>query len=476
MNSAREGLKNLPGVDKVLQLSEIKNLIERYSLSLVTYVIRTVINNSRKEILSGKQAPTTKNIIEGIHLLTKKIADKSLGPVINASGIIIHTNLGRAPYGENLLNSIFDTLKGYNNLEFNLKKGSRGQRNDHASEILKYLTGAEDVVIVNNNAAAVMFILRTFARNKEAIVSRGELIEIGGSFRIPDIMAASDCKMVEVGATNKTKAQDYEKAITENTALLFKAHQSNYVIKGFTQEVELPELVSIGKKNNIPVVYDIGSGLLRKVNENALKNEPDVKQALDSGIDMICFSGDKLLGGPQAGIIAGKKKYIDILKKEPMMRALRVGKTTLAILETACSYYLNDKDLFEHNVLFKTLNKSKEEINETAEQLKSALDKFDICSKIVESKGKYGGGTLPDLELESFSVKLLPNDSNNHLAKKLYHQLLEQEQPILSNLKSGAIYFDALTLENRDIDLIVKNIRTAFDQVYNKTKNDEVGD
>ncbi|RLD35852.1 MAG: L-seryl-tRNA(Sec) selenium transferase [Bacteroidetes bacterium] len=468
MNSAREGLKNLPGVDKVLQLSEIKNLIERYNLSLVTYVIRTVINNSRKEILSGKQAPTTKNIIDGIQLLTKKIADKSLGPVINASGIIIHTNLGRAPYGENLLNSIFDTLKGYNNLEFNLKKGSRGQRNDHASEILKYLTGAEDVVIVNNNAAAVMFILRTFARNKEAIVSRGELIEIGGSFRIPDIMAASDCKMVEVGATNKTKAQDYEKAITENTALLFKAHQSNYVIKGFTQEVELPELVSIGNKNNIPVVYDIGSGLLRKVNEKALKNEPDVKQALDSGIDMICFSGDKLLGGPQAGIIAGKKKYIDILKKEPMMRALRVGKTTLAILETACSYYLNDKDLFEHNVLFKTLNKSKEEINETAEQLKSALDNYDICSKIVESKGKYGGGTLPDLELESFSVKLLPKDSNNQLAKKLYHQLLEQEQPILSNLKSGAIYFDALTLENRDIDLIMKNIKTAFDQVYKK--------
>ncbi|NOR86026.1 MAG: L-seryl-tRNA(Sec) selenium transferase, partial [Bacteroidales bacterium] len=302
--------------------------------------------------------------------------------------------------------------------------------------------------------------------NKEAIVSRGELIEIGGSFRIPDIMAASDCKMVEVGATNKTKSQDYENAITENTALLFKAHQSNYVIKGFTQEVELPELVSIGKKHSIPVVYDIGSGLLRKVNERALKNEPDVKQALASGIDLICFSGDKLLGGPQAGIIAGKKKYIDILKNEPMMRALRVGKTTLAILETACSYYLNDKDLFENNVLFKTLNKSKEEIKETAEKLKTALDSLDICSKIVDSKGKYGGGTLPDLELDSFSVKLLPKDANNQLAKKLYHELLEQKQPILSNLKSGAIYFDALTLENREIDVIAQTIKTAFDDVY----------
>lgn len=466
MNSAQEELKNLPGVDKVLQLPEIKDLIEQYNLSLVTYVIRTVITNSRSQILQGKKAPQLNSLIGEIIKLCKKIADNSLKAVINASGIIIHTNLGRAPYGEKLLESTFNTLKGYNNLEFNLAKGSRGQRNDHASEILKYLTGAEDVVIVNNNAAAVMFILRSFARDKEAIVSRGELIEIGGSFRIPDIMAASDCKMIEVGATNKTKPQDYEKAINENTAMLFKAHQSNYVIKGFTQEVELEELVKIGKKHKIPVVYDIGSGLLRKVDEQALKNEPDVKQALASGIDLICFSGDKLLGGPQAGIIAGKKKYIDILKKEPMMRALRVGKTTLAILETACSYYLSDKDLFENNILFKTLSKPKNEILNTAELLKTALENVDIRSDIVDSKGKYGGGTLPDLELESFSVRLLPKNADNKLAKKLYHQLLEQEDPILSNLKSGAIYFDVLTLENKEIDNIANSIKTAFDIVY----------
>jgi len=466
MSTSREEFKNLPGVDKVLHLSEIKNLIERYSLSLVTYVVRTVINNSREEILKGQAAPSIQKIIQQVLMLTGKIAEKSLQAVYNASGIIIHTNLGRAPYGEDLLQSIFNTLKGYNNLEFNLTKGSRGQRNDHASEILKYLTGAEDVVIVNNNAAAVMYILRTFGRNKEAIVSRGELIEIGGSFRIPDIMAASDCKMVEVGATNKTKPQDYENAITENTALLFKAHKSNYVIKGFTQEVELEELVSIGKKHHIPVVYDIGSGLLRKVNEKELKNEPDVKEALASGIDMICFSGDKLLGGPQAGIIAGKKKYIDILKKEPMMRALRVGKTTLAILETACSYYLNDQDLFKYNVLFRTLNKSQEEIKQTAELLTAELDQSNICSKIVPSKGKYGGGTLPDLELDSFSVRLMPPNGDHHLAKSLYHRLLEQQQPVLSILKSGAIYFDVLTLEDKDIKDISQAIKFAYHEVY----------
>ena len=279
-------------------------------------------------------------------------------------------------------------------------------------------------------------------------------------------MAASDCKMVEVGATNKTKVSDYENAITEQTAMFFKAHQSNYVIKGFTQEVELEELVRLGKKHNIPVIYDIGSGLLRKVDEKALKSEPDVKQALSKGIDLISFSGDKLLGGPQAGIIAGKKKYIEQLKKAPMTRALRVGKTALAILETACSYYLNDKDLFKHNVLFRTLNKSIEEILETADLLKKELSSFDIKSEIVESKGKYGGGTLPDLEINSYSVKLLPDNSKNTLAKKLYHKLLEQDHPILSNLKSGAIYFDVLTLEKAEIKNLASVINLAFKEVY----------
>jgi len=272
--------------------------------------------------------------------------------------------------------------------------------------------------------------------------------------------------MVEVGATNKTKIKDYEDAITEQTALLFKAHKSNYVIKGFTQEVELTDLVKLGQKHKIPVIYDIGSGLLRKVNEKALKNEPDVKQALSSGIDLISFSGDKLLGGPQAGIIAGKKEYIELLKKAPMMRALRVGKTTLAILETACSYYLNDKDLFEYNVLFKTLNTSVELIKQKAEELKLGLQKKNIESEIIASKGKYGGGTLPDLEIDSYAVKLLPSNTKNTLSKKLYHKLLEQETPILSNLKSGKIYFDVLTLQSNDIPRAIESIYLSVMEVY----------
>jgi len=265
MTTNKEELKNLPGVDKLLCHSDIKKLIESFGKKLTTYSIRITINHFRKEILSGKNSPSIEQIINRIEKIITDIAKPSLRPVINASGILIHTNLGRSPYGKHILEDVSEIISGYNNLEFDLNKGKRGQRNNHASELIKYLTGAEDVVIVNNNAAAVMFILRTFAKDKEVIVSRGELIEIGGSFRIPDIMAASDCKMIEVGTTNKTSIADFEKAITAETAMLFKAHKSNYVIKGFTQEADLSEMVALGKKKKIPVVYDIGSGLLRKI-------------------------------------------------------------------------------------------------------------------------------------------------------------------------------------------------------------------
>lgn len=461
INSSTQQLQNLPGIDKVLQYPKIKLLIEKYSQDLLTSVIREVISDYRQRILDGEQSLNIDRIEAECISRCQKIAERSLKPILNGSGIIIHTNLGRAPYGEELLEEVFDVLKGYNNLEFNLEKGSRGQRNDHASEILKYLTGAEDVVIVNNNAAAVMLILRAFGRGKEAIVSRGELIEIGGSFRIPEIMAASDCGMVEVGATNKTNVVDYEKAINENTALLFKTHTSNYVIRGFTQELSLEELSGLGKKHTIPTVYDIGSGLLRKVDKEALKNEPDVKQALASGVDMICFSGDKLLGGPQSGIIAGKKEFVQKLKKEPMMRALRVGKTTLAILEKACSYYLNDKDLFKHNVLFRTLNRPNAEIKNSSEYLQSLLTKKNISSTIESSKGQYGGGTLPDLELDSYSIKLELGKGKS-TGKQFYHELLNQKPALLANLKSGSIFIDLLCLQEKDLDEVAALIKKAY--------------
>jgi len=465
-----EELKNLPGVDKLLCMSDVKALIDEHGKDLVTFSIRKTLSFIREQVKKGKKVPPNDEITRLIKENTLSIVNKNIIPVINASGIIIHTNLGRAPFGEALLEEAFDVLKYYTNLEYDLYNARRGNRNDHITELLKYITGAEDVLVVNNNAAAVMLILRTFAKNKEVIVSRGELIEIGGSFRIPEIMAASECIMREVGTTNKTGIQDFENAICKNTGLLFKAHKSNYVIKGFTQEASLSELVHLGKKHKIPVVFDQGTGLLRKVDDVSMKDEPDVKQSLATGVDLICFSGDKMLGGPQAGIIAGKKQMVQKLKKEPMMRALRVCKTTLVLLETACEYYLNDKLLFGKNVAFGMMSTPLKEIKKKAEQLNRKLKENGIDSEVVSSKGHYGGGALPELEIDSYSVELKTGKGSgkerSDMAEKFYHDLLINKEPVLGILRRGKIYFDVLAIPD---ELLEKTAKIIID-VYNNNQ------
>ncbi len=471
MNRLSEDFKHLPSVDKLLNLPEVVLLISSYGKEVILFAIRNTLNQYRQEINKGSSSPSLKDIILQITFFTDTFRQKSLKKVFNASGIIIHTNLGRAPFGTSLLNDTFHLLQSYNNLEFNLKTGKRGSRNDHLTELLKFLTGAEDVLVVNNNAAAVMLILRAFAKKKEVIVSRGELIEIGGSFRIPEIMKASECKMIEVGTTNKTKPTDFLNAITPKTAILFKAHQSNYIIKGFTQEVDLAALTEIGKQHNIPVLYDIGSGLLKKFNHKLFKNEPNVKESIEKGVDLVCFSGDKILGGPQAGIIAGKKVYIDKLKKEPMLRALRVCKTTLALLETTCMYYLNEKDLLEKNLIFKIFNKKEHELKNTAELLKNKLTENGISTEIVPSKGQFGGGTLPDGEIESFTV-MIKHETNNKerssYAEKMYLGLLSHKKPVLAILKKGNIYFDVLTIFDDEIPELAQIIFEVNHQISKK--------
>lgn len=461
MSDHKEAYKGLPGVDRLLASAELQPLLSLYGKELVTYTIRQTLETFRNQIREQKISVDWPEIIENIKMNLRTLGGRHLRKVYNASGVIIHTNLGRAPFSPEMLHDSFEVLQGYSNLEFNLESGARGSRNDHASSILKFLTGAEDILIVNNAAAAVMMILRSFAKNREVIVSRGELIEIGGSFRIPEIMAASDCKMVEVGTTNKTRISDYEKKINAQTALLFKAHKSNYVIRGFTEEVSAADLAKLGKKYNIPVLYDLGSGLLRKINHPALDGEPDVKQALASGADMVCFSGDKLLGGPQAGIIAGKKQFIDKLRYEPMLRALRVCKTILALLETACLYYLNEEDLKSKNLIFKTFHREKADILAAAEKLQAALNRGGIETKIVASTGQCGGGSLPDAGIESYAVQIVFGKSNKEssaYAEKMYMQLLAHEKPLLGILKQGNILFDMLTVEPNEIETIANVI------------------
>jgi L-seryl-tRNA(Ser) seleniumtransferase len=468
MEAKSDVLKQLPGVDILLVAPEIKKLIEQHNDIIIKYCIRNVLRSLRHDALKNGVIPPLETIKDLISSEVKGFTRRSLRKVINATGIIVHTNLGRAPFSNAIIDETAEVLKGYNNLEFDLDTGKRLTRYFHVTEILKFLTGAEDILVVNNNAAAVMMILRSFAKNREVIVSRGELIEIGGSFRLPDIMAASDCRMVEVGTTNKTRIKDYENAITANTALLFKAHQSNYVIKGFTQEASLQELVNTGKKHNIPVVYDMGSGLLQKTNVEVLKKEPDVKQTLDLGVSLVTFSGDKLLGASQAGIIAGKKELIARLKKEPMLRALRVGKTTLALLESALRYYFNNESLFNNNEVFKMLTTESKQLKERAIRMQKALGKENIKSNVITSQGYCGGGALPMEEIESFAIQLQPeyntNKERSRFAEEVYSKLMDHSLPVVGILKKGNIDFDVLTIRDEDIPATAM----AIAQVANK--------
>lgn len=448
--------KNLPSVDKVLKDHRIGSLMKEYGQDLVKFCVRKSVSDIRSGGVPESVGNSKEEYMEYAVSLAvesvRSIASPTLKPVINGSGIILHTNLGRAPYGEQLINDAVRTLKGYTNLEFDLETGMRGERNSHARELIKYLTSAEDAVVVNNNAAAVILILSAFGNGRETIVSRGELVEVGGSFRIPDVMKASGSIMREVGTTNKTRLSDYAEAMNENTAILFKAHKSNYVISGFTEEVALKDMARLAKENGLISVYDIGSGLLRKTDCHELDGEPTVKEALEAGADLVCFSGDKLLGGAQAGIIAGRKDLIAVLKRHPLMRALRVCKMTLALLETACSYYLDDEKLYNNNILFKTLRRSDEELSRLAQCLDSVICKYlgtDELTEVVRSRGQYGGGTLPDLVLDSYSVRLKLSSSqrNADKGKQLYHELLSGELPVLANLVKGEIYLDVLCIE-----------------------------
>lgn len=468
MNPKQEAFQSLPAVDKLLAHAEVKLMLSHHGKAVVMFALRNALQYFRTQIEKGLPRPSDPQVVDKAKMLIQILKTKSLSRVYNATGVIIHTNLGRAPFGDDLLKDSLEVLAGYNNLEFNLEKGKRGSRNEHAAELLKFLTGAEEVLVVNNNAGAVMLILRTFAKRKEVVVSRGELIEIGGSFRIPEIMRASDCKMVEVGTTNRTNPDDYRKAINPKTALLFKAHKSNYIIKGFSEEVSLEKLVKMGDEHGIPVIFDLGSGLIRPVDIPFLKTEPTAAGSLAKGAHLVCFSGDKLMGGPQAGIIVGKKELIAKLKKEPMLRALRVCKTTLALLETACSYYLNDSVLKKKNLIFKLFGRTADEVRGMAESLSKMLQNNGMNANVVPSEGQFGGGTLPDGTLDSFAVQIQHRGSNRErsaYAEKMYSELLRQNIPVVGVLKQGTILLDMLTVFENELKPIAQNVMEVHNRI-----------
>lgn len=462
MKTENKRLRSLPSVDALLKSKDCIALVRRHGRRLVTHAVRAAIGKGREALLAGKPAPDEQSLVVLVSSIVNSIAGVSLRRVINATGVVLHTNLGRAVLGDEAAKDLAGVITGYCNVEFDCAAGKRGSRHDHTRELLAYLTGAEDSLVVNNNAAGILLALSVLAKRKEVIVSRGELIEIGGEFRIPDIMAAAGCRMVEVGTTNRTRIADYEKAVTPNTAVIFKAHRSNFAMKGFVEEASLAQCAGLAAARGLTFVYDIGSGLIRRPRLGGLENEPDVAGAIAAGADLVLFSGDKLLGGPQAGIIAGKRELIQRLAKAPLMRALRVGKLTVAALSAACRSFLDDDSLVKTNPVFGMLSRSPTDCRRLADLLAGMLEGRGVSARVVDSGGQCGGGTLPEFVIPSAAVALvLRAGGRADGGRRVFEALLRRDLPVVGVLREGVLCFDMLTVQEGDIPAIADAVAAA---------------
>ena len=446
-------LSQIPAINKILLLDEIKELMNTYTEVAIKSAIKQYIEEIKQAILNEElsEVPSLSKIVGEVARIVEKEDKNSLRRVINATGTILHTNLGRSLLSEKIKENIESVAFNYSNLEFDIDNKKRGSRYVHLIDIIKKLTGAEDVLVVNNNAAAVLLTLNTLVKDQEIIVSRGELVEIGGAFRIPEIIKLSGGVPVEVGTTNKTHLKDYENAITEETGALLKVHTSNYKILGFTESVSNEEISYLARENELVSINDLGSGQFIDFSRFGLPYEPTVKEILDSGIDIVTFSGDKLLGGPQAGIIVGKKKYIEKMKKNQLTRALRVDKMTLASLEATLKLYLDEKEALEHIPTLHMISLSKERLFGKADVLKTKLSDFDFDIRIEEDKAEVGGGSYPASYLESVAVKLTHRKLH---ATEIERRLLEVEIPIITRIKDNSIILDMRTLRTREFDIV----------------------
>ena len=450
---SKQLLSQIPAINKILLLDEVKSLIQEYTEVGVKSAIKNYIDEIKQEILNEElhEVPSLEKIVEEVTQIVKSEDKNSLRRVINATGTILHTNLGRSLLSQKIKKNIESVAFNYSNLEFDIDNKKRGSRYVHLIDIIKKLTGAEDVLVVNNNAAAVLLTLNTLVKDKEIVVSRGELVEIGGAFRIPEIIKLSGGTPVEVGTTNKTHLKDYENAITDNTGALLKVHTSNYKIVGFTKEVSNEEISYLARENELVSINDLGSGQFVDFSKYGLPYEPTVKEVLDSGIDIVTFSGDKLLGGPQAGIIVGKKEYIEQMKKNQLTRALRVDKMTLAALEATLKLYLDEKEALEHIPTLHMISLSKDRLFAKAEVLKTVLSDLEFKVTIAEDKAEVGGGSYPASYLDSVVVKL---EHPRLSATDIERRLLEVEIPIITRIKDNELILDMRTLRTREFDLV----------------------
>jgi len=463
----QEVLRIIPPINEILDCSEGKILIEQFGRALVIESIKLILDEYRMRIGSSDEQSdeqldhrtrkeVTEYLVKKLEAKIEEQHDSGLKKVINATGIVLHTNLGRAPLPQKAVTLMHEVSEGYSNLEFDLETGERGSRHSHIESLITTITGAESAIIVNNNAAAVFLCLNTLANNMEVIISRGQQVEIGGSFRIPDIIARCGAKMKEVGTTNKTRLSDYANAINDDTGILLKVHTSNYKVTGFTQEVPLNELVGLGKEYGIVVMEDLGSGSLFDLSIIGLPYEPTVQDSIKYGADIVTFSGDKLLGGPQAGIIAGKKELVDKIKINPLTRMVRCDKTTIAAMVAVLRLYMAPDKVVQNIPVLKMMALKEDELLANALELNKLINSVigDKCkTEIVDDFDEVGGGSLPGVILNGKAVALtVPKSDVNEIRA----QLRKSKIPIISRISKDRILLNLRTLERTDYPVIVE--------------------
>jgi L-seryl-tRNA(Ser) seleniumtransferase len=454
--------RSLPSVDKLLADRRLQPLEARYSRQLVTDAVRQVLEAGRSAIAGGQPAPSPDQLVDSVLAEVESLTQISLRPVINATGVVLHTNLGRAPLSQETT-AAMDSVSGYINLEFDLDSGARGSREVHLSSLLCRLTGAEAALAVNNNASAVLLALSALARRKEVIVSRGQAVEIGGGFRIPDVMRQSGARLVEVGTTNCTYLSDYEEAITDRTAALLRVHSSNFKVVGFTQEVSVDQLVQLGAKHDLPVFDDLGSGCLLDTARFGLAPEPTVQDSIAAGAALAFLSGDKLLGGPQAGIVVGKRHLIERLRKHPLARATRIDKTRIAGLAATLLHYLKGQAELRIPV-WQMISMPVAEVEKRAREW---AREFKGLATVTKGESVVGGGSLPGSTLPTWllTIKGTGKAGQRIAIQELAARLRAGQPPVVGRLEGNSLLLDPRTVRPEDDLVLVQVLRQALDSL-----------
>ncbi len=448
-------LRNLPGVDKIISAERLASLRQEYSHETIVDITRQILDELRSSLLKGNPEPAFEEIVNSVALRIEALGTVGPRPVINATGVIIHTNLGRAPLSTEAIAAMKPASAGFTNLELDLESGKRGSRNIHVESLLCQLTGAEDALVVNNNASGVLLALSALAKRREVIVSRGHAVEIGGKFRIPDVMRQSGAKLVEVGTTNKTYISDYEEAITDRTAALLHVHLSNFKLVGFTREVSIEELTDLGKRHQVLVLNDLGSGCLMDTTKFGLAHEPRIQDSIAAGVGLVMFSGDKLLGGPQAGIIVGEKRLMAKLKKHPLARAARIDKTRLAALSATLIHYLKGEATAKIPV-WQMIATPVSEIEKRAERWATEIGPN---ATTTEGESTVGGGSLPGGTLPTRLVVIRPKDNK---VQALARQLRLQSLPIVGRVEKNTLLLDPRSVLPEEDTTILKILKDVL--------------